>query len=36
LIEEFYQLNHYSTLDVKNMDKFNKWIHFKNKWDKIV
>jgi hypothetical protein len=24
LIEEFYQLNHYSTLDVKNMDKFNK------------
>jgi hypothetical protein len=36
LIEEFYQLNHYSTLDVKNLDKFNKWIHFKNKWDKIV
>ena len=36
LIEEFYQLNHYNTLDVKNMDKFNQWLHFKNKWDKIV
>jgi hypothetical protein len=36
LIKEFYQLNHHSILDVKEIDKFNQWIQFKNKWDKIV
>jgi hypothetical protein len=36
LIKEFYQFQPYSKLDVKKIDKFNQWIQFKNKWDRIV
>lgn len=36
LVKEFYQLQHHINLDVKRIDKFNQWIQFKNKWDKIV
>lgn len=36
LIKDFYLLQHHSNLDVKKIDKFNEWIQFKNKWDKIV
>lgn len=36
LIKDFYLLQHHSNLDVNKIDKFNQWIQFKNKWDKIV
>lgn len=36
LIKDFYLLEHYRKLNVKNIDKFNQWIQFKNMWDKIV
>jgi hypothetical protein len=29
-------LQQHSDLDVDNIEKFNQWIQFKNKWDKIV
>lgn len=36
LIKEFYKLKNYRKMGVKNINKFNQWIQFKNKWDKIV
>lgn len=36
LIKDFYLLQQHSNLDVNNIEKFNQWIQFKNKWDKIV
>jgi len=36
LIKDFYLLEPYRNLDVNKIDKFNQWIQFKNKWDKIV
>jgi hypothetical protein len=36
LIKDFYMLEHHSNLRVNRIDKFNEWIQFKNKWDKIV
>lgn len=36
LIKDFYLLHDHSNLDVNKIDKFNQWIQFKNKWDKIV
>jgi len=35
LIEEFYLLSKYRVLKVDKIDKFNQWVIFKNKWDKI-
>jgi hypothetical protein len=36
LIKDFYMLDHRSNISVNRIDKFNQWIQFKNKWDKIV
>ena len=36
LIKDFYLLEHHSNLSIKRIVKFNQWIQFKNKWDKIV
>ena len=36
LIKDFYILQQYRKLNVKNISEFNQWIQFKNKWDKIV
>lgn len=36
LIKDFYLLEHHSNLNIKKINKFNEWIQFKNKWDKVV
>ena len=36
LIKDFYLLQPHRNLDVNKIDKFNQWIQFKSKWDKIV
>ena len=36
LIKDFYMLEHRSNLSINRIDKFNQWIQFKNKWDKII
>jgi intein-encoded DNA endonuclease-like protein len=36
LIKDFYLLQPYRNLDVNKLDEFNRWIQFKNKWDRIV
>jgi hypothetical protein len=35
LIKEYYLLRDYSKLNVNEIDKFNQWVIFKNKWDKL-
>lgn len=35
LIKEFYLLKDYKDLNVKEIDKFNQWVSFKNKWDRL-
>jgi len=35
LIKEFYQLKDYRDLSIKGIEKYNKWVWFKDKWDKI-
>ena len=35
LIKTFYLLMNYRNLDVNQIDKFNQWFIFKNKWDRI-
>ena len=35
LIKEFYLLKDYRDLCIKGIEKFNQWVFFKNKWDKI-
>jgi hypothetical protein len=34
LIKDFFELNKYRNLSIKNV-KFNQWFRFKNKWDKL-
>ena len=36
LIKDFYMLEHRSNLSIRIANKFQQWIEFKNKWDKIV
>jgi hypothetical protein len=36
LIKDFYELNPHRNLNVNTIDKFNQWVIFKDKWDKIV
>jgi hypothetical protein len=35
LIRKFYLLSEHINLNVNKLDKFNQWVMFKNKWDKI-
>lgn len=35
LIKDFYLLEEHRILNVNQIDKFNQWITFKNKWDKL-
>nr|YP_009072333.1 LAGLIDADG endonuclease [Sclerotinia borealis]AHX82997.1 LAGLIDADG endonuclease [Sclerotinia borealis] len=35
LIKEFYLLKDYRDLCIKGIEKYNKWVWFKDKWDKI-
>jgi len=35
LIKEFYQLKDHRDLCIKGLEKYNQWVLFKNKWDKI-
>jgi hypothetical protein len=35
LIKDLYQLIEHRNLNVKNIENFNQWITFKNKWDKL-
>lgn len=35
LIKEFYLLDNYIDLNIKELDKFNQWLKFKDKWDKL-
>lgn len=35
LIKEYYIMCDHRILDIKKIDKFNKWIQFKDKWEKI-
>ena len=35
LIKEFYLLKDYRDLYIKGLEKYNQWVLFKNKWDKI-
>ena len=34
LIKDFYLLKEHRYLNVNEIDKFNQWVIFKNKWDK--
>jgi hypothetical protein len=35
LIKNFYLCRDYMHLDIRQLDKFNEWIKFKNQWDKL-
>jgi hypothetical protein len=35
LIKEFYLLSDHRILNLNELDKFNQWVIFKNKWDKL-
>jgi len=35
LIKDFYHYQEYINIDINQLEKFNDWIKFKNKWDKL-
>jgi hypothetical protein len=34
LIKDFYELKKYKDINSNTLDEYNKWILFKNKWEK--